>query len=130
MLRAVALLRPPVLLHSGLCVGAAARRALASDAAAPAAGAVAVPGGKEAAVTAPAAGAPAPAAPKKGGLRQSAAWFLAGCGLSLGLGYLQLSRDIELHTRGVEASLAELRRDTLDSQKVLRKRVAELEAKR
>jgi hypothetical protein len=72
-----------------------------------------------------------PAAPvKKGGLRQSVAWFLAGCGLSLGLGYLQLSYDIETHTRGVEASLAELRRDTLDSQKALRKRLAELESKR
>jgi hypothetical protein len=124
-----ALLRPRLLLLLR-GTGAAARRALASDAAAPAAGAVAVPGGKEAAPSAPAAGAAAAPAPKKGGLRQSAAWFLAGCGLSLGLGYLQLSRDIELHTRGVEASLAELRRDTLDSQKALRKRVAELEAKR
>jgi hypothetical protein len=125
MLRAAAF-RPEAAARLRLRALPGARRALASEA-----GAVAKTVGTEAVpAAAPAAGAAGVAAPKKGGLRQSAAWFLAGCGLSLGLGYLQLSRDIEQHTRGVEASLAELRRDTLDSQKVLRKRVAELEAKR
>ncbi|GBG33902.1 Hypothetical Protein FCC1311_101252 [Hondaea fermentalgiana] len=54
-------------------------------------------------------------------------WFLFGVAGSLGLGYYQLSQDIDACTKSVEQSLAELRRDTLDSQKSLRKRLNELE---
>lgn len=69
------------------------------------------------------------AAPARRGASWGArfSWFFAGATLSLGLGYYKLSEDIELCTRSVEQSLAELRRDTLDSHKAMRKKLARLE---
>lgn len=68
-------------------------------------------------------------AKKGGGVGQSLTWFSVGVALSLGAGYFQLSNDIAACSKNVQVSLEELRRDTLDSQKVLRKRIAELEGK-
>ena len=52
-------------------------------------------------------------------------WFSLGLGVSSIAGYYQLSLDVEACTKQVESSLAELRRDTVESQKHLRQILAE-----
>eukprot|EP00514_Thraustochytrium_sp_LLF1b_P007568 CAMPEP_0184532542 /NCGR_PEP_ID=MMETSP0198_2-20121128/14225_1 /TAXON_ID=1112570 /ORGANISM="Thraustochytrium sp., Strain LLF1b" /LENGTH=102 /DNA_ID=CAMNT_0026925151 /DNA_START=149 /DNA_END=457 /DNA_ORIENTATION=- len=74
----------------------------------------------KAVVTAEPASSKAVAAPAKktgGGFSQSVAWFSAGAALSLGLGYVQLSYDVEAYSAKIDAALADLRLDTLGSQK-------------
>jgi len=72
----------------------------------------------------------APTATKSGvGIGKRISWFFGGAAISLGAGYYQLTSDLEVYTKNVEHSLAELRRDTLESQEFLRKKIALLEKK-
>jgi len=66
---------------------------------------------------------------KKQGISWSTSftWFMSGVALSMGFGYYQLSHDVERCTKNVEHTLAELRRDTVESQRELRKKLAEIE---
>ena len=66
---------------------------------------------------------PRPRAP----LRQRAAWFTAGLGLTLGLGMYQVGQDASDAVLALERELAKLRDETVQTQSVLRSRIAKLE---
>ena len=96
-----------------------ARRGLADDAGA-AAAAPAVPPPAATVVT---KSPPRPRAP----LRQRAAWFTAGLGLTLGLGMYQVGQDASDAVLTLEKELTKLRDETVQTQSVLRARIAKLE---
>uniref|UniRef100_A0A7S3PGV6 Uncharacterized protein n=1 Tax=Aplanochytrium stocchinoi TaxID=215587 RepID=A0A7S3PGV6_9STRA len=55
--------------------------------------------------------------------------FVLGTALSLGLGFYQLQNDIEKATANIDESLRALRRDTVEAQKSIRQRIADLEGR-